>query len=223
LPVLQRDHRNTPELTCKEQKLVSFGVRRASGREMTETTTPSGGRATAPGDLALVQAFVNTVDIETGEERFATAAALASWLTERGLLHAGATASSGDLADAVRLREALRAMLYANCCSEPGGGDAAAALDALATRCPLAVRVGEDGRLQLQPLVAGVAGALGRLLAIVYRAEAAGTWARLKACREQSCRWAFYDASKNRSGAWCDMAVCGNRAKVRAYQRRRGG
>jgi predicted RNA-binding Zn ribbon-like protein len=50
-----------------------------------------------------------------------------------------------------------------------------------------------------------------------------GTWARVKACRAEDCRWAFYDFSRNRSGTWCDMAVCGNRAKVRAYRARTAG
>ncbi|MGH2778535.1 MAG: CGNR zinc finger domain-containing protein, partial [Actinomycetota bacterium] len=31
---------------------------------------------------------------------------------------------------------------------------------------------------------------------------------------------AFYDHSKNRSGKWCTMRVCGNRAKTRAYRER---
>ncbi|MFI6043666.1 CGNR zinc finger domain-containing protein [Nocardia sp. NPDC051321] len=53
------------------------------------------------------------------------------------------------------------------------------------------------------------------------RAVAAGTWPRLKACREPSCRWAFYDHSRNHGRTWCSMNVCGNRVKVRASQRRR--
>ena len=48
-----------------------------------------------------------------------------------------------------------------------------------------------------------------------------GAWPRLKACRETTCRWAFYDASKNRSSIWCSMAVCGSRAKARTYRRRK--
>ena len=48
-------------------------------------------------------------------------------------------------------------------------------------------------------------------------------WKRLKACRLHTCEWAFYDHTKNRSGAWCNMAVCGNRAKARAYRERRAG
>jgi predicted RNA-binding Zn ribbon-like protein len=67
----------------------------------------------------------------------------------------------------------------------------------------------------------GVEGALGRILAIVHASIADGTWMRLKACHEHGCEWAFYDHTKNRSGAWCNMGVCGNRAKARAFRERR--
>jgi len=66
----------------------------------------------------------------------------------------------------------------------------------------------------------GVAGALGRLLAIVGAAQDEGTWARLKACLADDCQWAYYDLSRNRSAVWCDMKVCGNREKVRSYRER---
>jgi predicted RNA-binding Zn ribbon-like protein len=43
---------------------------------------------------------------------------------------------------------------------------------------------------------------------------------RLKIC--PNCEWLFIDRSKNRSRTWCDMAVCGNRAKARLhYQKKR--
>ncbi|WP_411035225.1 CGNR zinc finger domain-containing protein [Shinella sp. BYT-45] len=41
---------------------------------------------------------------------------------------------------------------------------------------------------------------------------------RLKIC--PNCGWLFLDRSRNRSRAWCDMAVCGNRAKARRHYRR---
>lgn len=45
---------------------------------------------------------------------------------------------------------------------------------------------------------------------------------RLKIC--PNCEWLFIDRSRNRSRTWCDMAVCGNRAKARLhYQRKRKG
>jgi predicted RNA-binding Zn ribbon-like protein len=40
----------------------------------------------------------------------------------------------------------------------------------------------------------------------------------LKVC--PSCRWLYLDNSKNKSRQWCDMKVCGNRAKVRAFYTR---
>ncbi len=42
--------------------------------------------------------------------------------------------------------------------------------------------------------------------------------ARLKIC--PNCEWLFLDRSRNRSRAWCDMAVCGNRAKASRHYRR---
>ena len=68
---------------------------------------------------------------------------------------------------------------------------------------------------------AGVAPAIGQLLALIYQAMITGTWQRLKICRNDECRWAYYDRSRNRSGAWCTMAVCGNRMKGRTFRRRR--
>ena len=79
-----------------------------------------------------------------------------------------------------------------------------------------------DGSVTIEPCRPGVDGALGRLLGIVAEAQKEGTWSRLKACPWDTCRWAFYDHSRNRSGVWCNMAVCGNRAKVRSYRERHG-
>jgi predicted RNA-binding Zn ribbon-like protein len=43
---------------------------------------------------------------------------------------------------------------------------------------------------------------------------------RLKICA--NCGWLFLDQSRNRSRVWCDMTVCGNRAKAsRHYYRNR--
>ena len=40
---------------------------------------------------------------------------------------------------------------------------------------------------------------------------------RLHACASETCRWLFLDTSKNRTRRWCDMKICGNRAKARRY------
>jgi predicted RNA-binding Zn ribbon-like protein len=71
------------------------------------------------------------------------------------------------------------------------------------------------------PSVKGVQAALARILSAVLVAMLTGGWTRLKSCANNGCHWAFYDASRNRSGRWWEMADCGNDAKGRAYRARR--
>ena len=179
----------------------------------------SSSRQAAPGALALVQSFVNTADFEQHQEDFGTPDHLGTWLRSHGLLWDGEPLSEGDLRRALDVREALRTLLQANNGAEINA-NAVATLNHAATDAWLTVRFAPDGHSQLEPGTGGVNGALGRLLAIVNTAMTEGTWVRLKACRSHTCQWAFYDASKNRSGAWCAMAVCGCRSKARTYRQR---
>jgi predicted RNA-binding Zn ribbon-like protein len=43
---------------------------------------------------------------------------------------------------------------------------------------------------------------------------------RIKQCRGSHCGWLFFDNTKNKSRQWCDMSVCGNRAKASAHRAR---
>jgi predicted RNA-binding Zn ribbon-like protein len=174
----------------------------------------------APGELALVRGFVNTLDIDLGIDALADPPALGEWLAANGLAEPGLTAGAADLRRAVALREALRELLLSNNDGRPVEASAPAALDAVSARAAVRLRVGADGATRLEAEGDGVDGALGRLLVIVYRSMEAGTWRRLKACRGDTCRWAFYDHSKNCSGHWCTMSVCGNRQKARGYRQR---
>jgi predicted RNA-binding Zn ribbon-like protein len=45
---------------------------------------------------------------------------------------------------------------------------------------------------------------------------------RLKRCEGDACGWMFLDATKNGKRRWCEMEVCGNRAKQRRFKDRRG-
>jgi predicted RNA-binding Zn ribbon-like protein len=173
----------------------------------------------APGDLELVRAFVNTRDIEERREELSSPLELHEWLVARGLLAPDEAAGGADLRRALKLREALRVMLLANN-GAPVNSAAAETLDAAARHARLGARFRHDGGAALEPAAYGVDAAFGRLLAIVYAAMLDGTWLRLKACRNADCHWIFYDATKNRSGAWCEMGLCGNRAKARSYRER---
>ncbi len=175
-------------------------------------------RDPAPGDLELIRQLVNTRDVESGWEGLANPADAAEWFTARGLLPARRRLTDADLATTVAIREALRDALAAN-----GGHadrDAAhQALDHLAAHYPLRMRV--NGRAHLEARGSGIAPAMGAVLAVVYDAMTTGTWDRLKICRNDECQWAYYDHSRNHSGAWCTMAVCGNRMKGRSFRERR--
>jgi predicted RNA-binding Zn ribbon-like protein len=174
----------------------------------------------APGELERVRQFVNTREIGHVSDRIKDPPALATWLEQQGLAPPGLRVTRADVARASELREALRTMLVAHNGGAPAPADACRALDAAADRARLRLRFGDDGSTSLAPEAGGVNGALGLLLATVHESIAHGTWSRLKTCRDHECEWAFYDHTKNRSGAWCNMQLCGNRAKARAFRER---
>jgi hypothetical protein len=83
------------------------------------------------------------------------------------------------------------------------------------------VRFGEGSGPELVSGEGGVKGALGTILAGVVVASSKGTWARMKICAAEDCRWAYYDHSKSRTGRWCAMETCGNRHKTMRYRRKK--
>ena len=176
-------------------------------------------RDPAPGRLALVQRFVNTVDTEHGREMLSSPARLRAVLVELGLLSPDARAERADLERAVELRAALRSLAFANN-GVPASREAELAVERAAAEGRLGVRFA-DGRPELDGTATGIPGALATLAGVFATSVADGTWPRLKACRREVCGWLFYDRSRNRSARWCDMAVCGNRTKTRAYRARR--
>jgi len=175
-------------------------------------------RPPAPGELELVRQFVNTYDVESGWEGFSSPADMATWMAERGLLPAGRRLTDRDLAEARALRDALRDVLAANA-GHANGPEARRRLDRIAARYPVRIRLNGGARLDADG-GAGIAPALARLLGTTYDSMTLGTWERLKVCRNDECAWAFYDHSRNHSGAWCTMAVCGNRIKGRTFRQR---
>jgi predicted RNA-binding Zn ribbon-like protein len=172
----------------------------------------------APGRLELVRRFVNSQDVEDGIEELASPEAMRNWLREHGLPDVP-EAGTGELKRLTALRESLRQFLLANN-GQPHDHRAMEKVRAEADHVQLRVRFSGEGESALVPAGTGMDAVVAELLAIVHEAMADGTWARLKACRSDTCEWGFYDRSRNRSGTWCSMAVCGNRAKARSYRRR---
>jgi predicted RNA-binding Zn ribbon-like protein len=192
---------------------------------MMVVTTPSWvpGQETkpAPMPLLLVQSFVNTWDGDLGSDLLLDPATARGWLTAAGLWHAPHAPEPADLDLARRVRESIRAMLVAN-----GGGPRPApgqlqAIQGAAQAARPALQVGPGGDVSLRAEPAGpLEPALVTLLLAIRDAQRDGTWQRLKACGNPECRWAFYDRSHSRAGAWCDMATCGNRIKNRRLRQR---
>ena len=169
-----------------------------------------------PHDLDLVVEFVNTRDIDRDTDELATPDRLGAWLRERRLVTADTRIGAAELQQATGLREALRAVLLEH--NGSPAGDGVQALEEVAERGGLSVCFTGHGTVRLAPRAGGFAGALAQLLVPIAQAAGDGSWDRVKACAADDCRWAFYDRSRNRSARWCDMAVCGNRTKVRAYR-----
>ena len=179
-----------------------------------------------PEEIRLVNEFLNTVDLERfGEhaekpekerEALSSPTRLGSWLVSRGLLGKDETVGGQDLQLALELRDGLRAAAEAN--SGPARGrPAGLSFEEL----PLVVRLGGDSKPELASAEGGAKGALGSILADVAVAASRGTWARMKICAAEDCRWAYYDHSKSRTGRWCAMETCGNRHKTRRYRQRK--
>ena len=174
-------------------------------------------RQRATGDIGLVQAFVNTVDLQDGPEELSDPNTLKAWLVAKGLLNGGQPVEASDLKHAIALREAIRSVIGANSGSKVYPVDIAT-LNEAAAASGLRMRFGADGRPKLEPEATGVVAAMGRIVAAMYAAMEDDGWRRLKLCTSQACRWAYYDRSKNHSSRWCTIASCGNREKARRFR-----
>jgi predicted RNA-binding Zn ribbon-like protein len=167
-----------------------------------------------PADLARLVSLLNTVDLEDHLDQLADRSGFDAWLgkADRGL------STQGELATARQLRTALRALAARNCGQTVDEAELAAAAGCV-KRLPVSIQLA----LGDSAIVVGGEGAartLGEVLASYTRAVEAGRWRRVKLCASPSCRWAFWDGSKNGSRRWCAMSVCGSRAKMREYRQR---
>jgi predicted RNA-binding Zn ribbon-like protein len=199
----------------------------------------------APMPLLRVQAFVDTLDRDLGTDVFARADNARVWLADAGLRAADAglraadaglraagadhyggptdPAFADDLQLAIAARDSIRALIGRSTEGTPLTPGDLAPLEEILGRSQPRLDVTTDGRAMLGPALPTetLADGLLVLLLIIRDAQADGTWDRLKLCANPDCRWAFYDRSHSRRGAWCDMASCGNRLKNRNLRARR--
>lgn len=168
----------------------------------------------APGDLEFVRQFVNTLDVEAGTDQLEDPATYQAWALTHGV---DDEATQTEMTRAREFREALRAALLANHERAPLPQRTVDSLNAASQRARLIVHFTAKGT----SLVSEASGAdllLGRVVAAVLGAMADTTWQRLKVCAADTCQWGFYDTSRSRTGQWCSMSICGNRAKQARYR-----
>lgn len=175
----------------------------------------------APGPLARIQALVNTIELPAGPDRLAHPDDATPWLVANGLLAAGASPTEAELDLVRKVREALRALLIHHTGGPAPQADHLAVLKALTDTSTAKVELAPDGQVQLSAAGENVGERLLELLLVMRDAQRDGTWARLKACANDECTWAFYDRSRNHGGTWCDMSSCGNMLKNRQFRARR--
>jgi predicted RNA-binding Zn ribbon-like protein len=173
--------------------------------------------AIAPGGLALVQGLMNTRATASGAvDLLEDLASAQRWLDD-GLLEwsdlTGSTIveqslSARGLGELRELRERVRSYV--------AGDRAGVRIDQ-----PIAVVATEDGTLRTQPTGTGIGWVESAIWGAVLMAQDRDSLRRLKLCRNDLCGSAFYDRSKNNSGVWHDVHVCGNAANLRASRARR--
>ncbi|MFC5264617.1 CGNR zinc finger domain-containing protein [Kribbella qitaiheensis] len=175
-------------------------------------------------EVEIVLGFANTHADRFGRsERFADADGLSDWLAEHGFAEAAADVTDADAGAVRELRDALVAILLGHS-DDPHSSaktlvEAEGLLRRTGGRYPLVTVVDRSGA-HLVPAQRGLPGALGSVLAAMTELALTGAWNRCKACRNQRCHFAFYDRSRNTSGAYCS-STCSTQVGMRNYRQRR--
>ena len=172
-------------------------------------------------EIDLLVEFVNTRDLEEETDSIAASQQLSDWIAAQTGEHVG-DLDEEDGARIHALRESLRALLRTHN-GEQVDERRLVPLREAAERSRFRTTFSADGELQIAPARSDLTGFEARLLLAIERLQSQGAWPRLKACTDDGCQWAFYDATRNRSRTWCSMEECGNREKTRRYRQRKGG
>jgi predicted RNA-binding Zn ribbon-like protein len=203
-----------------------------------------------PGALGLVQDLLNTAPAGHEPDLLADVASARAWVRDATAEWSAATGrpgpevvlDAGDLRELRAFRDDLREVTTradlhevtgqadpremtaradgAAPAAEPAAADGEPAAPVLHTGAAV-LELGSDGSVRLRPEQAGRRALVTLILAALYEGQHTGTSDRLKTCRNPRCRVAFYDRSRNASGVWHSVRVCGNAINLRAHRERR--
>src|SRR6201996_9227255 len=130
------------------------------------------------------------------------------------------------LKQAIKLREAIHDIGAALGRRAKPPEAALASLSALHARCVAKAELAPgvmSCRWSWSVRAAPLEAALGPIALAAVRLFTEGDFHRIRECEGHACGWLFYDRSKNNRRRWCEMEVCGNRAKQRRLAARRRG
>ena len=186
-------------------------------------------------DAERVLAFVNTLSSRPTAapvEHLDSYEALALWARDQHLVSTAAAdrlvaesrrhphQAAAVLARAKDFREALNGLALAIDTGRQPSADVLKTIgECLANAYANGRLVPHEGALQwvasaeddLERVVWEIGRAAGRLVV-------SPRLARVRACAAGDCGWWFVDDTRNRSRRWCDMKLCGNRAKLRRFR-----
>jgi len=160
----------------------------------------------APGGLSLVQDLLNTRASEEhgpdllGDSAIAqawAAHAVRAWSGQRGMYCQPPTLTNHDAGKLRDLRNALEHAL---------AGVPLGRLDSLLGTVQFTLV--HAAEISWTPRGQGWRWFSGAVLGEILLSRQAGTWQRLKQCRNSACQAAFYDSSWNMSGVWHNPGAC---------------
>jgi predicted RNA-binding Zn ribbon-like protein len=184
------------------------------------------GLAPAPGALGLAQDLLNTAPAAREPDLLADLGTAREWVKEAAAQWSAATGQAAPevVLDATDLRT-LRAFrgdlreVFAMARDAATDTDPAAPV----LHAAASLELGADGSVRLRSQRNGQPALVVLTLAALFEAQQGGTRHRLKTCRNPRCQVAFYDRSRNASGVWHSVRVCGNAINLRAHRERRRG
>jgi hypothetical protein len=191
----------------------------------------------APGGLGLVQDLLNTIasGVPQQPDLLADLKSAQTWVN---IATARLSAATGQPVPAVVLddpglqelrafRDELHDEVAARGHAVPEPGDAVPRPTGTGPAVPrtasATLRLGEDGSVHVEPRGTGWQLLISLVLAALFEAQWADTRRRIKTCRNPRCRVAFYDRSRNNSGVWHSVRICGYPANLRAHRARQRG
>lgn len=181
----------------------------------------------APGGLAFVQDLLNTIsagkprepdlleDVE--DARTWLAQALANWSGETRRPAPAVEITAEELQKLRDFRHDLRRHLQAAGTDSSPQSLPAASL----TATPTALRIDADGRIHAEARGTGWRQVASLAMIEAYEAQCTDSLRRLKSCRNTHCAVAFFDRSRNNSGVWHDVRLCGNAVNLRNHRARK--